>query len=311
VANHPLTENFRYFFSRLNPSPTFEQIASREHSTIRGLIEKRDGPASVLSPRCFLQGSFKQQTATYSINDVDLVVLCNLWYPGAGGNVRSYGRDEIFQIVAAPLLADGRYCSRVFYGPTSMCIKVDLGIKVEILPVVFKAGTNDWQAEPFVLYRPEKRQWEDGYARLHQQHLTEKNHVQRTNGNFIPAVKVFKHLNTSWKLGAVSFHIECLTYSLPDYMYWGSPADYIGALCGAVAETDAATSYQKGLLTPCRERNIFAPGEWGSEQWSFFHKACTVCAKGARVAREVADRTTAIECWRTILGEDFFPATVS
>jgi hypothetical protein len=37
-----------------------------------------------------------------------------------------------------------------------MCVKVDLGIKVEILPVVFKQGTNDWQAEPFRLYRPER-----------------------------------------------------------------------------------------------------------------------------------------------------------
>ena len=76
----------------------------------------------------------------------------------------SWSRDHIFNTITAPLLADGRYCDKVRYGPQSMCIKVDLGIKLEILPVVYKAGCNDPQAEPFCLFRPESNQWEDGYA---------------------------------------------------------------------------------------------------------------------------------------------------
>src|SRR5438128_1289052 len=86
--------------------PIEELTASSEHNTIRGLIEARDGPAAELAPVTFLQGSYRQQTAIYEINDVDIVALCKLWYPGNGiGGGRNYGRDEIFRIIAAPLLA--------------------------------------------------------------------------------------------------------------------------------------------------------------------------------------------------------------
>src|SRR5438045_5565451 len=116
------------------------------------------------------------------MHDIDVLVLCRLWHPSAaGGYGKSYGRDEIFRIIAAPLLRDGRYSAKVRYGLSSMCIKVDLGIKVEILPVVFKAGNNDPDAEPFRLYRPATGNWEDGFARLHRAKLSAKNLQARTD----------------------------------------------------------------------------------------------------------------------------------
>src|SRR5262249_17683624 len=228
IVVQPLSKNFQFFFSRLNPGPSFEQKASSQHNTIRGLIEDRNGLAAQLEPVTFLQGSYRQQTAIYNINDVDIVVLCKLWYPGSGGGGgRSYRRDDIFRIIAAPLLADMRYRDKVRYGQQSMCIKVDLGIQLEILPVVFKAGTYDAQREPFVLYRPERGVWEDGFGRYHQAHLSNKNAANRTQGNFIPMIKVLKHIRSLFGHEVVSFHIECLLYSLPDWVFWGGPADYI------------------------------------------------------------------------------------
>ncbi len=230
MAVQPLSANFQGFFSRLNPGSSFEQRASSQHNTIRGLLEDRKGLATELEPVTFLQGSYRQQTAIYDINDVDVVALCKLWYPGSGvAGGKSYGRDEIFRIIAAPLLADMRYRDKVRYGPQSMCIKVDLGIQVEILPVVFKAGTSDPKQEPFALYRPEKGSWEDGFARYHQWHLSNKNASNRTQGNFIPMIKVLKHIRSLFNRGDVSFHIECLLYSLPDWVFWGEPASYIAA----------------------------------------------------------------------------------
>ena len=82
MAYFALSENFGAFFNRLNPSSTFEKRAASEHATITGLIEDRKGLAASLSPRCFLQGSYKQNTAIYTINDVDIVALCALWQPG-------------------------------------------------------------------------------------------------------------------------------------------------------------------------------------------------------------------------------------
>ena len=168
MAYNAYSDNFRAFFRRLNPSPGFEETAASEYSSVKALIESRTGLARDLSPTCFLQGSYRQQTAIHTINDVDIVALFCLWQPGSGSG-SSWSRDEIFATIAAPLLNDGRYRGKVRYADDSMCIKVDLEIRLEILPVVFKQGTNNSNVEPFRLFRPESGDWEDGYARYHQQ----------------------------------------------------------------------------------------------------------------------------------------------
>jgi hypothetical protein len=257
MAEHALSDHFDAFFKRLNPSPSFIRTASSEHTTVTGLIEHAGGEAGQLEPRCFLQGSYKQDTAIYTINDVDIVVLCRLLQgDGAGGGYgQSWDRDRIFRAIAAPLLADGRYRNKVRFGPASMCIKVNLGIKLEILPVVFMSGNSHPDVEPFRLYRPETGSWEDGYARDHQKWLTWKN--KQTQGNFIPAIKVFKHLRSYWSLHAASFHIECLLFNLPDALYAGRPADYIHALLAHLAGTATGRWYGLKVPTPCGERDIF------------------------------------------------------
>jgi hypothetical protein len=311
LAVHSLSKNFQSFFSKLNPGSSFEQKASTEHNTIRGLIEDRDGLAADLAPATFLQGSYRQQTAIYDINDVDIVALCKLWYPGNGfGGGRSYGRDEIFRIIAAPLLADKRYRDKVRYGPQSMCIKLDLGIQVEILPVVFTAGNSDAHREPFVLYRPEKGTWETGFARYHQANLSKKNALLRTLGNFIPMIKVLKHIRTLFGHNAVSFHIECLLYSVPDSPFWGEPADYVGSVLGTIAAKSSEEWYRSPCMTPCGDRDIFTASEWRAADWWNFHKLLTDCAMVARDAINAPTYSQAVNAWQAILGKAYFPATV-
>jgi hypothetical protein len=99
MAIHTLSQHFMSFFLRLNPGPSFEAIASSQYQTIKGLIEDPRGPAALLAPVCFLQGSYRQQTATYTINDVDIVALARLWQPGSGRGERSFG-DVIAAILA-------------------------------------------------------------------------------------------------------------------------------------------------------------------------------------------------------------------
>lgn len=311
VAVQSLWKHFQSFFGRLNPGSSFELTASSQHNTIRGLIENRNGPAAELWPTTFLQGSYRQQTAIYTISDVDIVALCNLSFPGApGGGGRSYGRDEIFRIIAAPLFADGRYRDKVIYRPQSMCIKVDLGIKIEILPVVFKAGTTDIDVEPFVLYRPESAKWEDGFARYHQRWLSYKNSAERTNGNFIPAIKVLKHIRTMFGLNAASFHIECLLYFLADTVFQGGPADYIASFLRTIAMYTPDAWYKANVMTPCGDRDIFTCTEWGAQDWWKFHAIVSKCSNLAQAAISTQSESQAIEVWQTILGKDFFPARV-
>ncbi len=260
MATNSFSKNFTFFFNRINPSPSYIAQASREHSTIISLIEDPSGPAKLLSPKCFLQGSYKQATAIYTINDVDIVALCTLWQPGSNSpGAKTWTRDEIFDTIAAPLLQDGRYRGKIYFRDSSMCIKVDLGIKIEILPVVYKAGNYDDKQEPFRVYRPEKKQWEDGYARFHQKHLVDKNAPARTAANFIPMIKVMKHLRTKNNLDIVSFHIESLLYSLPDSLFQGNAADYIFKVLDALAKVSPEQLwYHSGIKTPCGERVLFS-----------------------------------------------------
>ena|SRR6516164_4680879 len=53
----------------------------------------------------------------------------------------------------------------------------------------------------------------------HQAKLSAKNALHRTQGNFIPTIKILKHLRSLSKLSTVSFHIECLLYSLEDWLF--------------------------------------------------------------------------------------------
>ena len=276
-------------------------------------MENPAGRASELAPYCFLQGSYKQDTAIYTINDVDIVCLCNLWFPGSGGSGggRSWSRDEIFDTVAAPLRADARYRDKLRYNTGSMCIKVQIQIDVEILPVVYKAGTYDRSAEPFALYRPERDQWEDGYARYHQHYLSRKNEPGRTASNFVPAIKVFKHLRSRFGLDAVSFHVECLLYNLRDGLFSGGPADYIPSLLSAIAAHGPEAWYRSEVRTPCQERDIFTSEEWGYASWRKFHEAVVVWNKAAILASAATQEGDAIAAWQTLFGQDFFPETVA
>jgi hypothetical protein len=312
MAVHTLSDHFARFFNRLNPSPSFEQTASSEHTAITGLIESRSGPAGVLGPTCFLQGSYRQDTAIYAINDLDIVALCKLWYPPSAGSGPPYWtRDRIFDTIAAAITAGPRYAGGVHYSPTSMVIHVDLPIKVEVLPVVFKAGNSNPQAEPFVLYRPERQQWEDGYAREHQRLLTLKNSALLAGGNFKPMIKVLKHLRSIWGVAAVSFHLECLLYTLQPIVFIGGPADYIVNVLTTIVSTPADTCYQGYLTTPCKDRDIFTAEEWSYAQWLSFYANVQRWLLLAAAARDAPNKAAAIAGWQLLLGDEFFPAAVT
>lgn len=311
MAVHALADHFARFLGRLNPPTSFEQAAAREHAAITRLIGRRDGPAGALQPHCFLQGSYRQDTAIYTINDVDIIALCRLWYPGSGSpGAVSWTRDQIFDAIAAAVAKDAGYARVIRYGPSSMVIHVDKDVKVEILPVVFKSGTYDPQQEPFALYRPERRRWEDGYAREHQRLLSLQNSWLLAGGNFKPMIKVLKHLRSLWGLEAVSFHLECLLYGLPPIVFRGGPADYVTTVLAAIAATPADVWYQSGLTTPCGDRYLFSPDEWQYASWFAFYAAVQQWLLRAAAAQNAPTRSAAIAGWRGLFGDEFLAVVV-
>jgi len=192
-----------------------------------------------------------------------------------------------------------------------MCIKVDLGIKVEILPVIYGSWFSDADSEPFLLYRPEADRWEDGYARRHQQRLSEKIVQARTGGNFIPSIKVLKHIRSLHGLASVSFYLECLLYALPDSLFRGSVATSIASILHAIASRSADSWYNgRSIRTPCLDRRLFSRTEWNWESWKTFHDLVVFFDLLSQAACHSPDKAMAIQTWQLLLGRDFFPTQV-
>src|SRR5439155_14890834 len=124
-------------------------------------------------------------------------------------------------------------------------------------------------------------------------------------GNFIPMIKVLKHLRSSFSSDAVSFHLECSLYNVPDNFFTSGPADYIPAVLTHMANTPAETCYSRVCRTPCGERDIFTADEWNAQDWTRFHKLIVLWAESARLARDLANKTAAIAMWQALLGNNF------
>ncbi len=310
---HSLSRHFTAFFGNINPGSSYVSTASSEHSNARRLLEDISGPASELEVVTFLQGSYKQDTAIHSINDIDIVALCStLSQPGSGsGTARIWLRDQIFATLQAALVEDHRYRNKIRFNSTSLCIKLDLEIKVEILPAVKKAGMADTDGEPFRIYRPEVATWTDAYARYHQGWLTDKN--SRAN-NFKPMIKVMKHLRDVYqnfiKTDAVSFHIECLLYAVPDNAFDGSAADYIPRVLRVLANFPSPMARNSNIKSPCGDKILFSESEWSETAYTRFHNWVKWWADKAEQARDAYDENTAITAWQNLLG-DWFPRTAS
>lgn len=312
MAIHSLDKNFRQFFSRINPSSSYEATASSEHNNVVRLLESTNGPAAEIGPKCFLQGSYRQDTAIHTINDVDIVALCALQQPRGEGYGKTYSRDDIFNLLAGSLARDYRYRNKIRYRAQSLCIKIDLDIKVEILPAVKKVGVTDFDHEPFRIYRPELGEWVDAYARYHQRRLTEKN---KTVGNFKPMIKVFKHLRDIWqglnKEDAISFNIECLLYCVPNSVFSGSIADAVEGVLSSVASFTPAQAVSSGITSPCGDKILFSDSEWSNVAYNRFHGYVKKWAALAYKANRQQDWNDAVDVWKALLGDKYFPRDVS
>ncbi len=310
-ANCHLTDNFVAFFKRINPSETYERTAASAHSQVSALIEDKDGPAGDLRIQCFLQGSYKRDTAIHTINDVDIVALCSMSHtPVANQNTR----DQIFKMVTEAIATNRTYRDKLQCRKRSVCIKVILeGIKIEVLPALRVKG-RPYEYEPFYMFKPNEDEALDGYwqrtfARQHQHLCTQKNSA--TNGLFIPIVKVLKHLRFMDpylnERDAASFHIECLLYALRHSIFTGSPCECIESVLKALAGFTADKADISGAKSPCGDRELFCSEEWSVASYSRFHDSVCRWHKIAARANQQRDRAEAIDEWKQLLGDSYFP----
>lgn len=311
MTHNKLTINFNKFMKRINPSKTYVETASSAHSTIRSLIESRDGPAADLRIRTFVQGSYGRKTAIHSINDVDVVALCSLTYKESA-NYKT--RNQIYQMIADSISDNRQYHDKVAFNEHSLCIKIKLkGIIIEVLPAL-RAPGGTYDSEPFYIFRPDNDEktcgsWGTTYARKHQELLSEKNNA--TDGLFIPLVKIIKHIreitSTIDATDAVSFHIECLLYALSNSVYVGSIAECIERTLTSLSGFTPPKALVSGLRNPCGDEQVFNSNKWSEEKYSLYHNSVLKWCKIAQAANNAIDNDTAITEWKKLLGDTYFP----
>jgi hypothetical protein len=311
-SNHKLSKNFLAFFKRLYPSPTYIKNAARAYTQIVDLIEDREGPAGKLGIKCFLQGSYKRDTAIHTINDVDIVGLCSVPYYSNKANRNT--RNQIFDMIVDSIAGNQTYKEKVFYRNRSICIKIDLeAVRLEVLPAL-RIKEKPYEYEPFYMFNPNLDdgnggKWVLTLPRKHQQLISKKN--ADANGNFVPLIKVIKHLislESSLIPGdALSFHIECLLYALKDSIYQCSICDGITNVLNALAgfTPDKATRF--GIKTPCKDKLLFGASEWKVGSYQRFHDHVKRWHELAEQANRETDKDKAITVWKELLGDKYFP----
>jgi len=154
-------------------------------------------------------------------------------------------------------------------------------------------------------------EWQDGFARYHQRWLTWKNSAEKTGSNFIPMIKVLKHLRSVFAVDAVSFHLESLLFNAPDEVFRGAPVDYIPSVLSAITAASAEAAWIAGCMTPCRDRDVLSEPEWGLSRWRIFHELAKKWTMVAQRAAGASSRADAIALWRLLLGDAYFPETVT
>lgn len=169
------------------------------------------------------------------------------------------------------------------------------------------------------MWRPERQEWALSYGQEHQQKLSRKNaaamrYMQNgmsvhlgTDGNFIPMIKIFKHLCKFYDFKVVSFFIESLLHSLPDDLFWGSAPVRLTKVLKAIGAMNPEDWWTTQLWTPCGDRNLFAAQYWNQENWTIFVLFCRVWATQAESALLAANRNDSIALWQNLLGADYFP----
>lgn len=124
-------------------------------------------------------------------------------------------------------------------------------------------------------------------------------------------IKVIKHLRTYHNQEAVSFHLECLLYRVPDTYFQGNPSSYIPHVLHITlrqSQQQTGTTLERLHLAV---NGTFCETEWNWPSWKKFHSFIFKASKIARKAYETPNRAEAIEARQALFGSKYFPKKVS
>ena len=124
-------------------------------------------------------------------------------------------------------------------------------------------------------------------------------------------IKVLKHLRfidlRFNEQDAVSFHIECLLYALKNSIFGGSSCVCIESILKALAGFTPDKAEMSGIKNPCGDKELFGPDQWSIATYAHFNDSITRWYEIAARANRQQDRDKAIDTWKELLGDNYFP----
>ena len=233
-------------------------------ATENGLQTTRDNVVKLLGANydVSLQGSYKNDTAIYDINDIDIVAVRTSSIPHLW--------EDIFNDIHTKVSSFAFYKGKVTKG--NKCVKLVLqNKKVDVVPAVRQDAFNGQRnsfGEPIQVFDRTKQIVIHNYPKTHYDNGVKKN--KSTNGNYKKCVRLMKNFvkNHKGTDTAPSFYLECLVYSYSDPSFAKSSLiESFYFICNHIAN---ATDFNANFKSVVGDKTIVHDTEWGSANFLKF-----------------------------------------
>ncbi len=290
---------FSTFVSRINPTPTMVSEIQSLHNTIRSLFDESNYDT-------FLQGSYRNNTATKEINDVDIVVLRKLIASGPFSQekyVSTISWDSIRQAVLSTLNSHGNYRGKIEQRPK--CFRINTRYKVDVVPAVRIAPR--WEQDPIAICSHPLVEISTS-PRIHSDQCEAKNQLNK--GHFKPIVRMFKWWSQRQKLSkkhVPSFCIESLLFNIQDGFFTGNyGADFLKISKALLRELPLNVVLNNPrIVTPGEGKALFAQNGWAITNYMIFYAKLSESYRLMTAAASTPFSFHAIALWKNVFGDEF------
>lgn len=286
MASGYLSAEFVTRYARPPAETTISQAVST-HESVRDLL----GDTEYVT---LLQGSYKNSTALWDMNDVDIVAisksLVSTHFTGTQVTNNGVPWADIFSRIEQKLQSDKRYQGKWTRG--DKCIRLNTGIRIDIVPAV---RVGEAIADPIAIYSfgavKERKNWPRGHFDAGAAKSA------RTDGAFKTTVRLFKRWSRCWfsdRKIAPSYYIENLIHSQPDSHFSGNLAQDFVTISGSIAQMRHGYSTLPRLAG---EGNLLSSEEWGAVQFQQFQQFLQRALPYAQAALSVYSESQARANW--------------
>ncbi len=269
------------------PADSTVARAKSIHESVRALLGDSDYAT-------LLQGSYKNDTALWDMNDVDLVAVSRGVVSGSFGRSMTGGAsvswEETFARIERRLQSDARYAGK--WQRKDKCIQLNTGVTIDIVPAVYVASP---ESDPVAIYSFRERRERQNWPRNHYEAGATKS--RSTSGAFKQTVRLFKawrRATTTDSKVAPSFYIECLLHAVWDGCFSNVGADAFVAVGRAIVDWNYSA---RPVLRPGGGDTIFTANEWDAPQFKLFQQKLRDALVHADEARRAPTEQRAREAW--------------